>query len=149
MSYYCSFEYKGIVKLKYRKDIEIAVSNQNWTTVQSKELKILFENWDDYSLIFTSNSREPFEDDYFRYDPDNGLLEIKYTYNYCSDNYNTERFMQVPLPFITEKILFFHEWDESLYESDKEYYDFTEDFGFRIKECDRKYEEKGIEWMWM
>ncbi|MBQ9460630.1 MAG: hypothetical protein IJU51_01760 [Clostridia bacterium] len=50
MSYYCSFEYKGIVKPKYRRDIETAFSDHSWTAVQSEELKLLFENWDDYSL---------------------------------------------------------------------------------------------------
>ncbi len=147
MSYYCSFEYKGIVKTKYRRDIETVVSNKNWTAVQSEELKILFEHWDDYGLIFISNSRKPFEDDYFRYDPDSGLLEIKYTYNYVRDNYNTENFIYTHLPFITEKIIFFHEWEEGMYSSGKEYNDLTEDFMSRINECNRTYEEKGVEWM--
>lgn len=147
MSYYCSFEYKGIVKPKYRRDIETAVSSKNWTAVQSEELKILFRNWDDYGLIFISNSRKPFENDYFRYDPDSGLLEIKYTYNYISDNCNTEKFLDTHLPFITEKVIFFHEWEEDLYGSGKEYNDLTEDFIFRINECNCKYEEKGTEWM--
>lgn len=147
MSYYCSFEYKGIVKPKYRRDIETAVSKGNWTAVQSEELKILFKNWDDYGLIFISSRRKPFENDYFRYDPDSGLLEIKYTYNYISDNYNTEKFLDTHLPFITEKIIFFHEWEENLYDTGKEYNDVTEDFMLRINECNRKYEEKGTEWM--
>ena len=147
MSYDGSFEDRGIVKPEYRRDIETAVSNKNWTAVHSEELKLLFKNWDDYRLIFVSNSRKPFEDDYFRYDPDSGLLEIKYTYNYISDNYNTEEFLDTHLPFITEKVIFFHEWEEDLYGSGKEYNDLTEDFMFRINECDRKYEEKGTEWM--
>ena len=147
MSYYCSFEYKGIVKPEYRRDIETAVSSKNWTTVHSEELKILFENWDDYSLIFISSSRKPFENDHFRYDPDSGLLEIKYTYNYITDNYNTEKFIDTQLPFITEKIIFFYEWEEDLYGSGKEYNDLTEDFMIRINECNRKYKENGTEWM--
>lgn len=147
MSYYCSFEYKGIVKPKYRNDIATAVAAKSWTAVQSEELKILFRNWDDYGLIFISSSRKPFANDYFRYDPDSGLLEIKYTYNYISDNYNTENFIYTHLPFITERIIFFHEWEEALCDSGKEYNDLTEDFIFRIDECNRKYEEKGIEWM--
>lgn len=125
MSYYCSFEYKGTVKPKYRRDIETAVSNKSWTAVHSEELKRLFKNWDDYGMIFISSSRKPFANDYFRYDPDSGLLEIKYTYNYISDNYNTENFIYTHLPFITERIIFFHEWEEALYDSGKKYNDLT------------------------
>lgn len=136
-----------LVKKYMTLTIETAVSKGNWTAVQSEELKILFKNWDDYGLIFISSSRKPFENDYFRYDPDSGLLEIKYTYNYISDNYNTEKFLDTHLPFITEKIIFFHEWEENLYDTGKEYNNVTEDFMLRINECNRKYEEKGTEWM--
>ena len=66
MSYYCSFTYKGIVKPEYRKDVELAALHQNWGAVQSEELKVLFEGWDDYksSMMFLGNSRKLFGDNY-------------------------------------------------------------------------------------
>ncbi len=81
---------------------------------------------------------------YFSFDPDRGLLEIRYEYNYSSDSGDMEEFTGRHLPFLTEHIFLYHEWEEELFFSEKAYYDRTEEFQYRMEICNRVYKEKGI-----
>ena len=147
MSCYCSFTYKGIIKPEYRRYVERALEYQDWTEIRSKELKVLFDEWDDYrnELMFSNIYSNIFDDNYIRFDADSGLLEIQCEYDSKIDHGRTDEFTGRHLPFMTEQIVLFHEREADMFFLGNAYYDRTEDFREKMELCNSVYKEKGID----
>ena len=142
MSFYCWFEYRGIIKEQFREDIERAVNAKNWTAVRSDILKtILFQYVDQDEEYYNVNGM--LEYSIAKYDKETGILYIKYEYNASHDAWQTYDFISDFLPYITEEILIYNTGDEAYEESQGiSYRDCTEDFRKNMEYINAKYAEQ-------
>lgn len=112
MSFYCWFEYRGIIKEQFREDIERAVNAKNWTAVRSDILKTILSQYVDQDEEYY-NVNGMLEYSIAKYDKETGILYIKYEYNASHDAWQTYDFISDFLPHITEEILIYNTGDEA------------------------------------
>ena len=142
MSFYCWFEYRGIIKEQFREDIERAVNAKNWTAVRSDILKTILSQYVDQDEEYY-NVNGMLEYSIAKYDKETGILYIKYEYNASHDAWQTYDFISDFLPYITEEILIYNTGDEAYEESQGiSYRDCTEDFRKNMEYINAKYAEQ-------
>ena len=142
MSFYCWFEYRGIIKEQFREDIERAVNAKNWTAVRSDILKTILSQYVDQDEEYY-NVNGMLEYSIAKYDKETGILYIKYEYNASHDAWQTYDFISDFLPYITEEILIYNTGDEAYEESQGiSYRDCTEDFRKNMEYINAKYTEQ-------
>lgn len=142
MSFYCWFEYRGIIKEQFREDIERAVNAKNWTAVMSDILKTILSQYVDQDEEYY-NVNGMLEYSIAKYDKETGILYIKYEYNASHDAWQTYDFISDFLPYITEEILIYNTGDEAYEESQGiSYRDCTEDFRKNMEYINAKYAEQ-------
>ena len=88
MSFYCWFEYKGIIKEQFREDIERAINVKNWIAVRSDILKTILSQYVDQDEEYY-NVNGMLEYSIAKYDKETGILYIKYEYNASHDAWQT------------------------------------------------------------
>ena len=142
MSFYCWFEYRGIIKEQFREDIERAVNAKNWTAVRSDILKTILSQYVDQDEEYY-NVNGMLEYSIAKYDKETGILYIKYEYNASHDAWQTYDFTFDFLPYITKEILIYNTGDEAYEESQGiSYRDCTEDFRKNMEYINAKYAEQ-------
>ena len=142
MSFYCWFEYRGIIKEQFRDDIERAVNAKNWTAVRSDILKTILSQYVDQDEEYY-NVNGMLEYSIAKYDKETGILYIKYEYNASHDAWQTYDFTFDFLPYITKEILIYNTGDEAYEESQGILYrDCTEDFRESMEYINAKYTEQ-------
>ena len=142
MSFYCWFEYRGIIKEQFREDIERAVNAKNWTAVRSDILKTILSQYVDQDEEYY-NVNGMLEYSIAKYDKETGILYIKYEYNASHDAWQTYDLTFDFLPYITEEILIYNTGDEAYEESQGiSYRDCTEDFRKNMEYINAKYAEQ-------
>ena len=142
MSFYCWFEYRGIIKEQFREDIERAVNAKNWTAVRSDILKTILSQYVDQDEEYY-NVNGMLEYSIAKYDKETGILYIKYEYNASHDAWQTYDFTFDFLPYITKEILIYNTGDEAYEESQGILYrDCTEDFRESMEYINAKYTEQ-------
>ena len=123
MSFYCWFEYKGIIKEEYRDDIEKAVNAKSWAAVESEKLRTVLSEFmeldnEDSVLNRMFSKCLPLKRA-VSYDKETGVLFLKHEYNAVGDAWQTDNFAAVFLPFITREILIYNTGDEGLKKDDE------------------------------
>ena len=142
MSFYCWFEYKGIIKEQFREDIESAVNAKKWTAVRSDILKTILTQYVNQDEEYC-NVNDMLEYSIAKYDKETGILYIKYEYNASHDAWQTYDFTFDFLPYITKEILIYNTGDEAYEESQGILYrDCTEDFRESMEYINAKYTEQ-------
>ena len=123
MSLYSAFWYKGIIKEKYRKDIAAVFNAEDWSSVLSDDLKAIIAHCADHNdRSFYSPTRFcsfPYHFDpeitENSYDEQSGLFILGQEWNTYGDmNSLMKNIDDVILPFITERIITYHCWQEPL-----------------------------------
>ena len=147
MSFYCWFEYRGIIKEQFREDIERAVNAKNWTAVRSDVLRRVLSQYmnqdNEYCNVNCMLENIGSADSMANYDKETGILYIKHAYNASHDAWQTYDFTFDFLPYITEEILIYNTGDEAYEESQGILYrDCTEDFRESMEYINAKYTEQ-------
>ena len=152
MSFYCWFEYKGIIKEEYRNDIEKAVNAKNWAAIESKKLRKVLSDFmeldNEDSVLNSMFIKSKRLKRSVIYDKETGLLHINHEYNAVRDAWQTDNFTQWFIPFITKEILAYYTGDEGLKNNDDAVISIDGDLcmddtaGFKqdMLEADRKYQ---------
>jgi len=142
MSFYCWFEYRGIIKEQFREDIERAINVKNWIAVRSDILKTILSQYVDQDEEYC-NVNGMLEYSIAKYDKETGILYIKYEYNASHDAWQTYDFISDFLPYITEEILIYNTGDEAYEESQGILYrDCIEDFRENMEYINAKYTDQ-------
>lgn len=119
MSYICWMKYRGIIKDKYRVDMNRAVQCSSWEALQNHDLEVLLL---DNNIDIKSKKFDNILNDNIEYSEKSGMLNIEYFWDCSGEKSDTDRFIMILLPFITKDILIYCVGNDFMVDNDREPY---------------------------